>query len=58
MNVEAVHEAVAEVKPNVRRGDGPTLAGDENLSLQRAPMSDPQNIEPRKRLLLPNNVIL
>ena len=50
MNVEAVHEAVAEAAERARRGDGPTLLEFRTYRYKGHSMSDPQKYRTREEV--------
>ena len=50
MNVEAVHEAVAEAADRARRGDGPTLLEMRTYRYKGHSMSDPQKYRTKEEL--------
>jgi pyruvate dehydrogenase E1 component alpha subunit len=50
MNVEAIHEAVAEAADRARRGDGPTLLEFRTYRYKGHSMSDPQKYRTREEV--------
>ena len=50
MNVEAVHEAVAEAADRARRGDGPTLLEMRTYRYKGHSMSDPQKYRTKEEV--------
>ena len=50
MNVEAVHEAVAEAAARARRGDGPTLLEFRTYRFKGHSMSDPQKYRSKEEV--------
>ena len=50
MSCEAVHEAIAKACRALRAGDGPYLSGDQDLSLPRSHMSDPQKYRTKEEV--------
>jgi pyruvate dehydrogenase E1 component alpha subunit len=50
MNVEAIHEAVAEAAARARRGDGPTLLEFRTYRFKGHSMSDPQKYRSKEEV--------